>query len=202
MFGVFFLTLCFYSFLLSVSLRQRWCFLASSVLTLIILKPSPVTYLQVLSSVIYRLWSCLATPDPPWCPLCYLGHRTTRQSQLWSPSLSRRAAKSPSKRWLQMSCGQNIPAWKITYSCTFTGNRVSKPYQNKSLHLSHARIPWIYYTESISTSACIYHVLGEKGSVKLSFSTAARRKQCRFIQPSFRQPTARISMHKYQDQKY
>lgn len=65
MFGMFFLTLCFYSFSLWMNLGERWCLLASSALTLIIPKSSPKyasTPLQALSSVIWRLWICLVTP--------------------------------------------------------------------------------------------------------------------------------------------
>lgn len=126
--------------------------------------------------------------------------RTTRESQLWSPSLSRRAAKSPSKRWLHTSHGQKIPAWKITCSQTFRGHRVSQPYQNKSLHVSHARIPGIYRVY-IDKHMCSRRT-GWEGKRKGILPHCCSRKQCRFTQPYFHQPTARILMHKYQDQTY
>lgn len=144
MFSMFFLTLCFYSFLHSTNLRKRWCLLTSSFLTLIIFKPPPIKHHFGASAFLCYMKTVKLFCYPLVHPAVYyvIGDmRTTGQSQLWSPSPSQKAAKSPSERWLlHMSCGQNIPTWKITYSRTFRGHRVSQSYQNKSLHPGHARI--------------------------------------------------------------
>lgn len=130
MFGMFFLTLYFCSFLLWMNLGERWCLSASSALALIIPKPSPKyapTPLQELSSVIWRLSICLVTLWSPCCLICYWGHEDNIKSQLWSPSLSWRAAKSPSKMWLHTSWERLFQLRKSLWAAPSGNTGLHKP---------------------------------------------------------------------------
>jgi len=147
MFGMFFLTLCFYSFLLSTNLKERRCFLVSSLLTLIILKLSPTTRLLWCKCfpLSYEDCSYLATL---WStPLSIMLLETRGQPDSLNSDLPHYLEDLPSclqKGGCTQAAGRMVLLGKITYSRTLWEHQVSQLYQNKSLHLSRARILGIY----------------------------------------------------------